>query len=836
MSFDRTRFLSSCAAIMTCLATPALAQSEAPQESQANQDFGSTSDIIVTARRVSESLQNVPVAITAFSQDMLNERAVSSAFDLSKSVPGLVTSADSGNGALPSFAIRGRGQFFGAATGSVETYFADVPLSPPFQMPTLPPQYFDLASVQVLKGPQGTLFGRNTTGGAVLFVPQTPSDKFEGYVRGQLGTYDNAQLEAALNLPLGDIGALRLAGFAWHRKGYVETVAGRVDSAASFTNGATFNFLTGQFSGPGTVLLPRTDIYNQDVLEFRGTLRLNLSDSIENTTILTWHGDRNRASSQLHQLRTGTQLAGAIGAYFPTLLPDNPRIADVDTDLTRPRSSTWAAINTTTWEATDNLRLKNIVSYISAEGYGNNPADVDGSPFPAINLVRPGRPLKNRQFYEELQLQGNVGPVEYIVGGNIDNTRQPGANDKINVPTLTFDTGGFDHQYRQSRYSSKSLFSSFTFKANDQLSFTAAARHTWDDISDRSVLVNNAPRFLAVAPLDASGENCVASLLPTGATCQVLNGSRKFKGWSYNGGVDYKVTDDVLLYGGYRHGYKRGGFNGRGGTLADFGPENVDDFYAGMKAAFLIGGRRSTFNIEGFWDNYKGAQRSYLDLSGGALVTTIQNAGKTRYRGFDTDMVLNLTDWFRLSGNYTFVDAKYLKFQDVSVAAANAIAPFILTPSQLAAYRALNLQVDNNYMAGNIPGQNSRHKLNIQGRFHHTLNDGAEIAFIPSMTYQSKFYLNDSSFVLPAIGAVLFNGGVPLNSVAQGANIAPGYTTFDMRLEFNNIADRFDLSLNATNVTNKLYRVGGTGIWQFGVDSVAYGPPRMYFVEARYRF
>lgn len=818
--------LSACGLLALATGTvPTLAQESSPSAAPNNQ----ATDIVVTARRVSENVQNVPVAITAFSQDTLKERAVSNSFDLGKSVPGLVVNADSGNASQPSFSIRGRGQVFGAASGSVETYFADVPLSPPFQMPTLPPQYFDLASAQVLKGPQGTLFGRNTTGGAILFVPQAPVDTFEGYVRGQLGNYENKQLEAAVNIPLGDIGGLRVAGFAWHRKGYVETVGGRIDSAASNNAGGAFPYLT-----PPQVRLPSIDVYNQDVLEFRASLLLRPVDGVENTTILTWHGDRNRATTQLHMLRPGTALGGAIGGFFPTLLPNDPRVADVDTDLRRPRSDTWAIINTTLWDVADSLRIKNIASYIWAKGYTNNPSDVDGSPFPAVNLIRPGRPLKNRQLYEELQLQGDLGPVNFIVGGNIDQTRQPGAADTINVPTVTFDTGGFDEQFRQSRYNSKSLFASLTFHATDALSFTAAARHTWDNIFDRSIILNNNPTYVANAPAPGAFIDCGVN--PAANCSQFLVGSRKFKGWSYNFGADYKVTDDMLLYAGYRHGYKRGGFNGRGGSLANFGPEKVEDYFVGTKLSFDIAGRRSTFNIEGFWDNYKGAQRSFLDLAGGALVTTIQNVPKLRYRGFDADTVLNLTDWFRLSANYTFVDAKYISYPDLTVASALGILQFSGAPQAFIDAFAAAHPVDNNRLAANTPAFNSRHKFNIQGRFHHRMDDGTEIAFLPSVTYQSKFFINDNASVIPAIGEVLFNNGLPVNAAADGASTAPAYTTVDLRLEFNNIANKFDLSFNATNITNKTFVVGGAGIWQFGVDTLAYGPPSMYFVEARMRF
>ncbi|MEX6725432.1 TonB-dependent receptor [Parapedomonas caeni] len=764
-------------------------------------------EILVTARRTEEKLQQVPIAITAFNQDALNERSITSSYDLARSVPGLVVNAGSGNASLPDFSIRGRGQFFGAASGSVETYFADVPLSPPFQIPTLPPQYFDLASVQVLKGPQGTLFGRNTTGGAVLFVPAPPTDKLEGYARGQLGDYQNRQFEAALNLPLSEKVALRLAGFYWHREGYTKTLGGELD-LTTFTP------------------LPVQDYNNQDVIELRGTLRVDLSDTLTNSTIVTWHGDKNRSSSKVIKGRSGT----AFGAGVTPSIIDDAQRSTLDTNLDRDRSSTFAIINTTTWDISENLRVKNILSYISARGYGNNPSDVDGAAIPGINLVRPLRQLKNRQLVNELQLQGTSagGKLDWIIGGMHDQTRQPGGDSTMNIVTNTFSFSeagpDYDIQFRQSRFTTQSLFASLTYHVTDKLTLTGAARRTWDDIYDRSVQVNNNTSNLSEIP--------DPDTLPASVAYLDLVGQRKFRGWSYNVGADYKLNDDVMLYAGYKRGYKRGGFNGRGADLANFGPETVDNFYAGAKTNFQLAGQRGTFNIEGFWDIYHGAQRSYLDLSGGALVTTIQNVPKSRYRGFDTDLAFAPTDWLSISANYTFVDARHLKYPDETVATALSLLPEAFRPIFLQSH-----PISNNALAVNPPGANSKHKVNFQARLHKELETGVELALIPSLSYQSKLYLGDATARVPAIQEVLFNGGAPIDSAADGASQIPGYTLINLRAEANNLFGRdMDLAVGATNLTNKDYILGGGGIWAYGVDAVVYGPPRMFYIEARFRF
>lgn len=785
------------------VATPAWGQATPPKPAAAVSD----AEIVVTARRVEENLQDVPIAIVAFSQDSLTERAIVNSYDLAKSVPGLVVTAGSGSTALPDFAIRGRGQFFGAASGSVETYFADVPLSPPFQTPTLPPQYFDLASVQVLKGPQGTLFGRNTTGGAVLFVPQAPTNEFGGYARVQLGDFANRQFEAALNVPLGDRVALRLAGFAWNRKGYTRTLGGE------------FDFEAGK-------VLPVQRYNNQDVMELRGTLKVDLTDNFTNSTILTWHGSRNRGSSQTIKGRPGT----ALGAAIAGSITGDPRVSTLDTDLSRKRSSTWAVINTSILDLGENIRLKNIFSYINARGYGNNPSDVDGGAIPAINLILPPRRLRNRQLVDELQLQGSSfdDRLEWIVGGTHDQTRQPGAGDTMNMTTKTFGFGAagkdYDVQFRQSRFTSRSVFGSLTYHITDALGITAAARRSWDNIADRSVLVNNSAIEFTGIPDPAT--------LPVGVEYLDLAGTRKFRGWSYNFGIDYEVSDDVMVYAGYKRGYKRGGFNGRGGNLADFAPETVDNFFVGVKGGFDVAGRRATVNIEGFWDNYRNAQRSYLDFAAGALVTTIENVPKSRYRGFDMDFAIAPSDWLDFSGNYTFVDADYIRYPDTTVPSALALLPPAAQPAFLAAH-----PIDNNALAVNPLGFVNRHKLNFQARIHGELASGVELAFIPSVSYQSRYFFNDGSKRVQAVSEVLFNAGQPISAFNDGASQSPGYTLVDIRAEANNLLGRdVTLAAGVSNLFDKTYILGGGGIWSFGVDAVSFGPPRMFYAEAIFRF
>jgi iron complex outermembrane recepter protein len=769
--------LTSTMIASSAFAQEAPAPEAAPAAAAASAGASDSGDIVVTARRRSENMQKVPVAIVAFTQEALKQRAISSPLDLNKAVPGLAVSAAEASATQITFSIRGRGQAYATESGSVETYFAEVPLSSPYSTPGLPPQFFDLQSLQVLKGPQGTLFGRNTTGGAVLFVPQAPTDNFEGYVRVQGGNYGDFQLEGALNVPLaGDQASLRVAGFRWHRKGYGRTIAGRTDVFGK--------------------VLPSQRYDNQDVTELRATLLLKPADGITNSTIFTYHTDTNRSTTKLAAVRPGSGFA-----FLAPLIIDDVHLADVDLDLTKKPSHIWAAINTTTVDLSDSILVKNIFSHIHSSGSSSNPTDTDGTALPLIQNFQP-RNIKNWQTVEELQLQGKGDQLDWIVGGLLDLTRQPDG-EGINMIVDTINFGQFHTSFQKLRYTSKSVFAAGTFKATDQLNFSAGIRHTWDSITRKQA--------------DAVS-NTMNITLPSQSPGLVFETrAAKFKGFTYNAGVDYRPNNHLMIYGGYRHGYKRGGFNQSATSTADalFGPEKNEDFYLGVKSNFDVGGARAHFNIEGFYDIYHGAQRSYLTLRpDGNLGIATQNVDKTRYRGFDMDLAIDPAEWLNLSANYTFVDADYLKWPDTSWPGLTG-----------------DLSV-------NPVSATSRHKLSATARFHHELaNDMGEIAFAPTVSYQSRYFQVDQAVRVPNSVAILFNGGVNFNSLATGGVVVPGYKLVDLRMEWNHfLGSQVDLGANVTNLFNKDYAIGNTGIYNIGLQANSYGAPRMITVEARLRF
>jgi iron complex outermembrane receptor protein len=715
-------------------------------------------------------------------------------------VPGLTVAAGSGNPGIPRFAIRGRGLNFGAAAGAVETYFAEVPLSAPFQQPTLPPQFFDLQSLQILKGPQGTLFGRSTTGGAVLVVPAAPTDEFEGYARLQGGNYSNIQAEGAINVPLfGDKAALRVAGFYWKRAGYSRTFGGNI----------------AENTGPGTglpaVILPAQRYNNQDVQEFRATLLMRPTDQLTNSTILTFHKDRNisSAGAGLFANVFGADPSVPFNAVTPAPGYGTQRSFS---DLRlggNPPNKVWAIINTTTYDITDNLMLKNILGYIDASGTVGSGTNADGSTRTTINLYAYPRPLRNHQTTNELQLQGHNfdGRLEWILGGLLDRTREPKGPNTANFGSLRGRVGGWNSIFASNDVTSYALFGSATYKLTDQLSATAGYRHAWNHIE----------QLLATA---------TANLPLSAPTGYVPGTERRFStrqpGDTYNLGLEYKPQDDLMVYAGYRHGFKFGGFNAialpPGSPLGTFRPETIDDFYAGLKTKFDVGSMPVRFNIEGYWDLYKDQQNSYLTLANAQLATVTANVPRTTYRGVEFDFTIDPTSWLTVNGNYAYTDGYVTRYIDQSCVVTNCGVP------------SQNLDLSVNPVPYVSPN-----KFVLSARFHADLaGDQGEIAFMPTVTYQDTFY-GQNGHRSPQATAVLF--GQNYDQIAHGGDTTPGYTLLNLRAEWNRaLGSKIDAAVTVTNVFDKNYSLGNSTTLNFGVQGDAYGPPRMLTFELSTKF
>lgn len=308
------------------------------QDAGASAGASDADAIVVTARRVEERLQDVPISITVFSQQQITNRNVVNAGDLATYTPSLTTNGRFGAEST-SFAIRGFIQE-GPTSPSVGVYFSEV-IAPRANGGTTggngagPGSFFDLQNVQVLKGPQGTLFGRNTTGGAVLLVPQKPTSRLEGYAEGTIGNYDQRRAQVVLNVPLTDSFRVRLAVDRQKRDGYLRNVS---------------------------PVGPR-DFADVDYTAYRLSVVGELTPNLENYIIASYNvSDTN---GFLPKPFVVTNPTGYRAANYAAQIASTPGFYDVSNGnpYANQRIAQLQVINTTTWQASDTLTIKNIASY-----------------------------------------------------------------------------------------------------------------------------------------------------------------------------------------------------------------------------------------------------------------------------------------------------------------------------------------------------------------------------------------------------------------------------------------------------------------------------------------
>lgn len=829
-----------------CSSVPAMAQSAGADGSP---------DIIVTARRTEERLQDVPISITVLSNEQISKRNIVSGSDLATYTPSL--SANSRFGAeTASFAIRGFVQE-NFTSPSVATYFADV-TGPRTQGGTAagngagPGQFFDLQNVQVLKGPQGTLFGRNTTGGAVLLVPQRPTDSFEGYIEGSIGDYDMRRVTAVVNIPVAERLKVRFGVDRQKRDGFLKNRSG---------------------IGP--------DAFNDvDYWSFRASILAELTPDIENYTIVRYvTSDTNGTYGRI----VGANAPGCRDGIDPNQFPfPNAAVSATpatlaplacsgflaraeandygywDTESGHPdpllESTHWSIINTTSWNVSDTMTLKNIASIqqfrqraamnIGSDNYAipatnPNPSFV-GLPFTWVGLY-PDRNFDNVNQYtytEELQLQGRTsdGSLNYVLGAYYEQSdpgsKFQGSNSPIIVtfpgatgyvvpyctdistyqctpitsfglpfvpPPANASLPGALIQNSLTRYWFKNIgfFGQATYNITDQFSVTGGIRYTIDKVKGeggtRSVWItgpNTSFATCAAYPtrLANSGEDCIT---------QIKQKSEK-PTWLID--VDWKPTPDLLVYAKYARGYRQGNVNASNTIPVAWGPEKVDAYEVGAKASFR-GEASGYFNFAAFYNDFSDQQLSANLIPDGSVPNAspsqaIVNAGKSRIQGFEIDSAVN---WSVLGLNvgYTYLDTKLKSY----------------SPPVFVGYFP---PTTGSQVGGPLP-LSPEHKVTATPSITLPVDESiGKITFSATYTYTSKQTAQaDSPY-----------------------GILPSYDLWNLNLNWNSIGGSgVDLGGFITNLTNEKYPVFVGGSWNStGAESLIVGQPRMYGVRLKVSF
>jgi iron complex outermembrane recepter protein len=799
-----------CSAVLAALALEGIGKVCFATDAQtpAGDPSGVLQEVVVTARRQSESLEKVPVAVDVLSTAALSEQHVTTEQELQTAVPGLLTVASTSTNQL-AFSIRGQAlDAYSFTSPTVLAYFDE------FQTGgTTATTFFDLQSVQVLKGPQGTLFGRNATGGAVLYTTTQPGQELTGYFNYTAGNYNEQKVEGAVTIPLAGWASMRLAMEDEHRDGYEHNIY------LNLAEGAV------------------------DDRNFRGTVLLTPLDALQNSTTIQY-GSQGGDSAGLKIVSANVNCppspscAGAElfppgvptgGTYPAKLAAYNGLLNLIAMESQQPFWNVWnysddahdanlkEAVNKTTYTVNDDLSIKNIAGYNQIDS--RDRLDIDGSPFQILTAGESGGPNEEgsayttEQYSEELQIAGTAlaKQLNYLVGGYYDRDNE-GLNTLFNVgcgsvafvvtpenPGGCEVPGGFRYDFENDE-KTRALFGQATYELVDNLKATAGYRETWEDIDFR--YVDN-----GAVPEDA--HQLAGVPLPP-----IL--SEREPSWTLE--LDDQVTPQTLLYIAQRGGFRAGGFNGTSIVQTGTGTTNIDSFRpelardveVGTKFAGQLGIFPARLNADVYQERVSDAQRVVY----AGLDTFTVNADKTQVEGLELDARIDVTSWLQAGLDYAYTDARYV----------NGSTHFTQINAQTGA-------IENESIILGPYGDAARNAGLVYLRVAHDLpNCLGQWVVRQDLYSQSYFY--DSN--LAASVNVPANGIGPLDPNTRIA----GYTLLNARIEWNRIAgSMFHAAAYVRNMLNKQYEVGGLGLGAVvGVDSVILGTPRMAALEVGFNF
>ena len=589
-------------ALLAGAAWSAVSTGAMAQEAMSQEPVTAVDDIVVTARRREESLQDVPVAVTAVSGEQLEAKGSADITELARSTPSLTLNAARGsNSTLISF-IRGVGQqdpLWGFDPG-VGLYIDDVYVARP-QAAVL--DIFDVQRIEVLRGPQGTLYGRNTIGGAIKYVTRRiDADEPEGSIRASYGSYNQRDVVASAELPFSDTFAV---------------------------SGSVARYLRDGF---GTNLNNGNEHYNKDVMAGRISVEWSARDNLffrlaadaVNDDSNARHGHREVAPSPA-------------GVY-------DTRAGAGDTNSVETRGVSF----TGEWLANDLMTFKSVTAWRNGSTRGN--IDFDNQPAPILDI--PAR-YDDDQFSQEFQLLLDGGRWSGVAGVYYMDASASGAFDTVvglaNLTTLT--SGSVDTE-------SFAVFGDFSIDLTDALSLSAGGRWTRDEktgtVFRQQYLGIRSPSF----------GNSTAVLL--GGPRTNYTATRTFEEFTPRVSASYKFGEDLTAYASWGRGFKSGGFDMRGdavlypNTINGYDPETVETIELGLKGALFD--RRLSFATAIFDSSYEDQQITTQYPAGATVASVVDNVGSSSIRGWEFEGRFRLTPSFTINASASYIDAQFDEF------------------------------------------------------------------------------------------------------------------------------------------------------------------------------
>ena len=757
------------------MAAPAMAQTEG-EESVGNQD------IVVTAQFRDQRLQDVPIAITAMSGEMLEARGQTNLADISSQAPN-VTLRQAGATFGPSVVayIRGVGQrdtTFALEPG-VGIYVDDV------YLPTMHGSLLnlvDLERVEVLRGPQGTLAGQNSIGGAIKLYSKKPDGSGGGYLAATYGSYNRSEVRGAANFTLAENSLYaRLSGAAVRKDGYITRYDYRCTHPTSTIPSSTTNqdckigteggkeYVAGRLAlrweaSPNVSVDIVGDI-TRDGSEVGPSTLLYVGRPAAPGSALTGVAMPASAAYMLNGTVYGTSTGSEFISYSPfgnfaqDTFSSSPYISYENYFEANPRDgsgawqapldgliNSWGLSGTITANLSDNVVLTSITAYREFDG---SYSSADGSPLSPTLLANE---VFNQQFSQEVRVSANFNDIANLTVGGFYFEKESRNISRVTLTTLNFIENNFVPA------TTKAGFANLEVTPTPALTILGGIRYT-----DQTKTFTYG-RF--GVPGSSSGGVVPPALAPLNGLSKEYAGDR----WDYRLGLQYRITDDVMVYGQYSTGFKGGGVNPRPffpSQALDHGPETLRAFEAGLKSQFLD--NRVRLNLAGFINKYDDilVTVSSCPQTGNAAPCALPlNAGQADVKGFEAELNLRPIDGFTIDATLAYLDFAYTS---ISASAASS---------------GIGLEDEGMYIIPWSWSIGAQYEIDMGSKG--TLTPRFDISHDDS-------YSRNANNVDAATGGIDIFGRIAARTLLNG------------RLTYRTADEDWELALEVRNITDKLY-------------------------------
>ncbi len=753
------------------------------QEGAATEEITTIEEVIVTARKREETLQEIPISLTVFSKDDIEARSMINLMEIGRYTPNFQFTTNASGGASAGQAyIRGVGQldFLITTDPGVGIYLDGVYMA---RTSGAILDLLDVERIEILRGPQGTLYGKNTIGGAINVVSAMPTGESGGRFDLITGRFGRIDARANIEIPIiSDTLAAKVAVSSRNRDGF----------------GRRLDFTTGE----------KVDEQgDQGSLSGRGLLRWTPTDNLDILFALDSTRERNKMSTRTPVAIDGGGLAFLISVldepYDKRYLSGDP-FTSFATGSNVIELDVWGASMTVDWDS-GGLNLKSITAYRNLESvFGSDP---DGSPVVVIDEFGT---TNQDQFSQELQFSDTSfeGRLDWVAGAYyfqedanavLDLLIAPGIYSALeNMPGAFFPlvpgitcppppaapcAGGAGnplnafldfgiHDFNDMKTRSYAAFGQGTYSVTDKLSVTAGLRYTYEK-KDNTIFLSHPLSGTVIVPLTEVGDSWGAL-------------SPKF-------GIEYQWSPDFMAYLSAARGFKSGGFNGRPTQtlgVQPFDPEYLWTYEVGFKSQWAD--NRLQFNAGFFFNDYQDIQLTIVGFTGGAPDVRVENAGNAEIKGLEFEIAAVPLPNLQLNAGVGYTDAKYTD-----------IAPSL---------PGINVTEDNK-----LP-ETPKWSLNVGAQYLVSLENLGNLTLRGDYVYKSKVY-HDAT-----------NSEV----IAQD-----GFGLVNARLSFITLDGRWELAVFGTNLTDKKYTLTGVdalGPTGLGFAEALFGRPREWGASASFRF